>query len=207
MIKVLIRLLIGFVIGGVLSACMPVTIPNANRYQLTEASTVSRASSHQHLSLLVMQPVAIDGYDTEQMLYVNRPYQVEEFANNVWMSPPTTMLFPLMIRSIASSHYFYAVTSDLNISKTDYRLESVLLRLQQNFLTKPSRIQLAMQVTLIRSVDSSLVATDIISESLPCPSDTPLGGVMAANQATKHLSSRIAHFVIEQVKRDQKNKN
>lgn len=204
MIKVLIRR-IGCLtlLSLVLTACSPATLPNANRYQLTEASSVKKITTHKHVSLLVMQPVALDGYDTEQMIYVNRPYQVGEFANNVWMSPPAAMLLPVLMRSIESSHYFYAVTSDLNISKTDYRLESVLIRLQQNFLTKPSRIQLAMQVTLIRNADSGLVATDIISESIPCPSDTPLGGVEAANQASRHLSSRVAHFVVTHVQRDQ----
>lgn len=205
MIKLFTRLL-GWValVSMTLIACTPATIPNANRYQLTEASSVKKVKPHKRVSLLVMQPVALDGYDTEQMLYVNQPYQVGEFANNMWMSPPATMLLPVLMRGIESSHYFYAVTSDLNISKTDYRLESVLIRLQQNFLTKPSRIQLAMQVTLIRNSDSGLVATDIISESLTCPQDTPLGGVIAANQASRHLSSRVAHFVITQVKRDLK---
>ena len=190
----------------ILTACTPMNIQHANRYQLNQSSMVARVPATKPISLLVMQPVAVDGYDTEQMLYVNRPYEVAEFANNVWMSPPTSMILPLMMRSIASSHYFYAVTSDLNISKTDYRLESILLRLQQNFLIKPSRIELAMQVTLIRNADSGLVGTEIISESVPCPSDNPLGGVIAANQATKHLGARVAHFVIAQVKRDQKNK-
>lgn len=195
------------ILGGLalfLSACAPVTSENNNRYQLTEAGKMKPyKKGHKHVSILVMQPVALDGYDTEQMLYVNKPYQVNSFVNNSWMSPPTTMLLPLLIRSIESSHYFLAVASDLNTSKTEYRLESALIRLQQNFLMKPSHLQLVMQVMLIHSIDSRVVAADTIYESIPCPKDTPLGGVIAANQATRQLTSRVAHFVLEHVKRDQ----
>jgi cholesterol transport system auxiliary component len=68
---------------------------------------------------------------------------------------------------------------------------------------KPSQIQLVMQVMLIHSIDSRVVAADTIYESIPCPKDTPLGGVLAANGATRQLTSRVAHFVVEHVKRDQ----
>ncbi len=187
-----------------LSACTSISSVNMNRYQLTEVSKVAHTKAQRHLSILVMQPAAIDGYTTEQMLYVNKPYQIGAFANNSWMSPPATMLLPLLIRGLESSHYFYAVATDPNVSKTDYRLESVLLCLQQNFMMKPSHLQLVMQVMLVHSTDSRVVATDIIYESIPCSSDTPLGGVLAGNQATRHLTSRITHFVIEHVKRDLK---
>ena len=187
-----------------LVACAPVTSENNNRYQLTESGKmVPKKTGPKHLSLLVMQPVALDGYDTEQMLYVNKPFQVNAFANNSWMSPPATMLLPLVIRSIESTHYFLAVASDLNTSKTEYRVESALIRLQQNFLVKPSQLQLVMQVMLIHSIDSRVVAADTIYESIPCSKDTPLGGVLAANIATRQLTSRVAHFVVDHVKRDQ----
>lgn len=183
-------------------ACTPVVSETNNRYQLTEAQQM-KPSTHQHGSILIMRPVALEGYDTQQMLYVNQPYQVSAFANNSWMSPPATMLLPLILRSIESTHYFSAVTSDLNTTKTDYRLESTLIRFQQNFLLKPSHLQIAMQIVLVRSMDSQVMATATLYEDIPCPKDTPLGGVMAANQATKDLTAKIARFVVKQVKKAQ----
>lgn len=208
MIKVSVWQKIGILVSlsTLLMACVPVISENNNRYQLTEAGKLAPKKDHKDVSILIMQPVALDGYDTEQMLYVDKPYQVNSFANNSWMSPPSTMLLPLFIRSIESSHYFLAVASDLNTSKTEYRLESVLIRLQQNFLMKPSHLQLVMQVMLIHSIDSRVVAADTIYESIPCPKDNPLGGVVAANQATRKLTSRVAHFVLEQVRQDQASK-
>lgn len=194
---------IGVLLGAVLLvACAPAPSANHNRYQLTHAAKIKPMRAERPISLLVMQPTAVDGYDTDQMLYINQPYQLSAFANNSWMSPPVTMLLPLMVRSIESSRYFYAVTSDLNASKTDYRLESQLIYLQQNFLVKPSHLQIAIRVMLIHSADSHVVATRTIAEDIPCASDTPFGGVLAANQATQHLTSRITKFVIDTVQHD-----
>ncbi len=174
-----------------------------NRYQLIESAKIPNHSNSKHLSILVMRPVGLDGYDSDKMLYVNQRFQVNSFARNAWLSPPSVMLLPLLIRSIESSHYFFAVASDLNTSKTDYRLESALIRLQQNFLMKPSHLELIMQVILIHNSDNRVVATETIYQSIPCSSDSPLGGVIAANFAARKLSSRVAHFVIDQVVSEQ----
>ncbi|HVT61884.1 MAG TPA: hypothetical protein VHD33_00140, partial [Legionellaceae bacterium] len=121
-------------------------------------------------------------------------------AENAWMSPPAAMLFPLMVSSIESSRYFYAVAVDPNVSKTDYRLESEVIRLQQNFLVKPSQLELVMQVMLIQTNTNKVLATNTIYERIPCPSDTPLGGVIAANQAASKLTRRITYFVIDHIR-------
>lgn len=175
-----------------------------HRYQLIGVGKVASKPRHTHLSLLVMQPNAVDGYTTDRMLYVNKPFQLNAFARNAWMNPPAAMLQPLLARSVESSHYFYAVTLEPNSSKTDYRLESTLMRLQQNFLVKPSRIQLALQAVLTHVEDNRLVATQDFYVDLPCPSDTPIGGVEAANQATQRLTAQVARFVITRVARDRR---
>lgn len=196
----------GYLLAMVLAGCMPFSASNPNRYQLNTLGRVAPMSSHQHRSIVVMQPSASAGYDTDQMIYMNKPYQVAEFADNTWMSPPATMMLPLLIYSLESSHYFYAVAADPNVSKTDYRLESKLLRFQQNFLVKPSQYELVMQIILIHSADNRVVATHTINESLPCPRDNPMGGVIAANQATRKLTQRVTHFVIKQIEHDREHR-
>ena len=193
------------VMAMMLLACTMSPSQERQRYQLIEAGKVRPvAAARPPVSILVMQPKAVDGYDTDQMLYVSKPYQVSAFANNAWMSSPSTMLVPLLARSLESSHYFYAVTSEPNISKTDYRLESTIIRLQQNFLFKPSHIQLEMQVVLTHGADNRLVAADNIYEDLPCLTDNPVGGVIAANHATRHLTARVTRFVIDRIAHDRK---
>lgn len=198
---VVVGLLSGLLVQ--LSACMPWSSSTIQTYQLTDFGKITPNTKRTHISILVMQPAAADGYDSSQMLYVSKPYEISAFTLNAWISRPATMLAPLLMRSIESSHYFYAVAQEPNMANADYRVDSVLLGLQQNFLVKPSQIQLALQVMLIHPRDDRVIATTMMSENLACPSDNPLGGVMAANQATRRLTARVAHFVVEQIARDQ----
>ncbi|HVT63079.1 MAG TPA: hypothetical protein VHD33_06315, partial [Legionellaceae bacterium] len=68
---------LGILIGlGCLQGCMSVASKEINRYQLLSVGRVAPVQSKHHYSILVMQPSAMVGYDTEQMLYMNKPYQI-----------------------------------------------------------------------------------------------------------------------------------
>lgn len=181
-----------------LSSCA-IQSPILNRYQLRVFAKMATAPNKKQVSILISQPTTMAGYDTEAMLYVTKPYHLTEFANNSWSTTPAHMLFPLIIQSIESSHYFYVVASDPNVAKTDYRLDSQLILLEQNFMTKPSQLHLSMQVILLHTADNRAIAEATFYEQVPCQADTPYGGVMAANQATKKLTKRITQFVIDRI--------
>ena len=155
-----------------------------------------------HLSLLISQPDAIAGYQTEQMMYTNKPFELTNFAHSAWISSPANMLYPLIIQSLQKSHYFFAIASGPDADKTDYRLDTQLFELQQNFLTKPSMVQLVAKVVITHIPDNRVVSSRIITQSVPCPQDTPYGGVIAANKATMAFTAALSDFVVEQVKRD-----
>lgn len=191
-------------LAGLCLACAPVASEHQTRYQLSESGSLSPTSSPKQRSILVMQPVAVEGYDTAQMLYVNQQFQLNAFANHVWVSPPAVMLLPLLMQSLESTHYFKAVTSNLNTSNADYRLETALLRLQQNFLMRPSHLDLVLQMTLVHNADGRVLAAHTLHQSIPCPQDTPAGGVVAANLAARHVSTQAAQFVLEQIEGDTK---
>jgi cholesterol transport system auxiliary component len=185
-----------------LTACTPVQNVIVNQYKLETFSSKKITNKRTSLTLLVSQPDAIPGYQTEQMLYINKPFEINNFAHNAWISSPANMLYPLITQSLQSSHYFYAVASGPDADKTDYRLDTQLIELQQNFLTKPSRIELVANVVLTHIDDNRVVASRIIGKQVSCPEDTPYGGVVAANRAAFAFTAELTGFVITQVKRD-----
>lgn len=187
---------------GLLASCSPIKTAITNQYKLESFSTKKMAVKQTHLSLLVSQPDAIAGYQTEQMLYTNKPFELTNFAHNAWISSPANMLYPLIIQSLQQSHYFYAIASGPDADKTDYRLDTQLFELQQNFLTKPSMVQLVAKIVLTHIPDNRVVSSRIITQRVPCPQDTPYGGVIAANQATAAFTATLSDFVVKQVKRD-----
>lgn len=185
-----------------LTACAPVQPTITNQYKIIAFSAKQDATGPSTQSILISQPDAIAGYQTEQMLYTDKPFQLSSFAHSGWISSPANMLTPLIVQSLQHSHYFSAVAAGPNADKTDYRLDTQLIALQQNFLTKPSTFELSVQIVLTRVGDGHVVASRTFKEHIPCPTDTPYGGVIAANKAAQVFTAALTKYVIKQVSTD-----
>lgn len=159
------------------------------------------------VSIFVNAPDAVAGYQTNEMLYTNKLFELKPFVHNVWVDPPANMLLPLIVQSLNDSGYFYAVASSPGSEGTDYRLDSQLIQLEQNFLTKPSTINLAVKLVLVRVADTQVIASRIIRESSVSPQETPYGGVIAANRATLLFTSKMTEFVIRAIEQENKLKH
>lgn len=187
---------------AMLTACSPIKTPVSNQYKL-EAYTIPKLPHKKtSLSILVSQPEAMPGYQTEQMLYIQKPFEISAFAHSTWISSPANMLYPLIMQSLQKTQYFDAVASGPYVDKADYRLDTQVLSLQQSFLPKPSTIDLVVKVVVTQVADNRVVSSRIFQEHANCPMDTPYGGVIAANQATKAFTAALSKFVVDQVNQD-----
>ncbi|HAT8179521.1 TPA: hypothetical protein JA361_08640 [Legionella pneumophila] len=192
-----------FILGMLtLMSCSPVKVPVTNEYQLTAYSTKQFTRKPRPITIQVTVPEAVAGYQTEEMLYMKKPFKLEPFVKNAWTSPPADMLFPLLVQSLQSSGYFYAVTSSPYSEEADYRLDTQLLKLEQNFIKKPSVLEFSAKIVLTHISDNQIIGSRIVNLQIPCPQDTPYGGVIAANQATFRFTATATDFVISHIKRD-----
>jgi cholesterol transport system auxiliary component len=187
---------------GALLGCA-VSVPASDEYQLSAFSAKQYTSKPRHITVLVTQPEAAASYQTQQMLYVNKPFQLGTFTKNAWKSPPADMLYPLMIQSLQRTGYFYAVTSSPHNEAADYRLDTQLLKLEQNFLSKPSVIEFSAKIVFTHIDDNRVLGSQIINYRIPCAQDTPYGGVLAANQASERYTAAVDKFIISLLNRDQ----
>lgn len=181
---------------GLLSACTAVRTHVKNQYKLQSYSQKQWPQAKTK-TLLITPTDAVSGYQTNDMLYINQPYHVSHFVQNAWISPPATMIYPLILESIQHSHIFHAIVSGFYTWKTDYRLDTQLITLQQNFITKPSQIELTLKATLTNNHDSHIIASRLFQYRIHCKSDTPYGGVQAANQATQAFTADLNHFLYQ----------
>lgn len=184
-----------------LAACSSVKLPATNDYQISAFSVKKIAHKPSHHTLLVTAPEAVSGYQTDEMLYVKKPFQLEAFVKNEWVAPPANMLYPLLAQSLQASGYFYAVSSSPYTQGSDYRLDTQLLSLEQNFLKKPSVLHFSIKVVLTEVANNKVIASRVISEQQPCSMDTPYGGVLAANRASLLLTEKVVQFVIANMNR------
>lgn len=196
----LIKILLFSLAACLLLSCSPVKNIARDQYKLSSFSAKQVANHPRRVTLTVSLPDAAAGYQTQQMLYTKKPFQIEAFANNVWTSPPGDMIYPLIMQSLQRSGYFFAVTSAAYNDEAHYRLDTQLLQLQQNFLRKPSILEFSAKVVLTNLKTNEVVASRIISHNIPCLQDSPYGGVIAANKAVLLFTANVTEFVISYTK-------
>ncbi len=182
-----------------LSACSllsPVALPTINNYSLNQSATQKVAAKTNHKTVLVAIPTASPGFQSTQMIYLLKPYQLQAFSKNAWIAPPAQMLQPLIVQSLRNAGVFHAVIAAPTVVSTDVRLVAHLLQLQQNFIAGPSRIEIAIQVDLINK-NNDAIASRRFTQIVVCKQDNPQAGVIAANQATQLILQQVVRFVAQ----------
>lgn len=152
------------------------------------ASTAPKAGP----AILVSLPRARPGFDTERMAYVRSPNELEYFARHRWIDTPARMIAPLLVQALESTGAFAAVVPAPTVARAKWRLETEIVRLQQVFLEKPSRVELVLRAQLIDAATQQAVASETFSTSLAAPTEDARGGATAANAAMRALLPQLA---------------
>ena len=135
--------------------------------------------------LEVSAPRAWPGFDTAQMAYVRKPHELDYFATNRWADTPSRMLGPLLARALEQTGGFRAVVQAPSIVAADLRLVTELVRLQQNFATQPSRVEITLRVQLIDVRGRRVLATRDVRGDRKRAERDAYGGVIAANRRSR----------------------
>lgn len=179
-----------------LAACGPIVISPISYYQIEDLHSIQVPPAKTHLTILVSTPIANPGYQTSSMLYMLTPYKLSSYVNSQWVAPPSQMLLPLFVRAIRQTGHFFSVVSPPFLGITHYRLETRLLKLQQEFFSPISQVRLSIQASLIKSQENRVIATKIFEVLIPAPNNNPYSGVLAANRAAGIIMHRIALFCV-----------
>lgn len=149
------------------------------------------------LTLIINPPQAASGFDSQHMVYVRKAHQLEYFARNEWVDPPARMLGPLLVSAAQQTGAFAAVVLASGAVAGDLRLSTELLQLQHNFQVSPSRVQVRLRVYLTQEKTRQVLAWKEFNAEAAAASDTPSGGVAAANAAVQQVLAQVARFLVE----------
>jgi cholesterol transport system auxiliary component len=145
--------------------------------------------------LLVQVPQAAPGYDSSRMVYMRQPQTQEAYANSVWADTPARMLTPLLVTRLQQSGQFRAVLQAPSAAKANLRLDSTILRLQQDFLQVPSRVRFTLQVTLMDNTTREVLAWRTVDVTQNANSEDAAGGAAAAQVAVQEGLKQVADFL------------
>lgn len=182
-----------------LAACGGISAPHVvsqNIYVLESGPAVQAAQVRHDQVLAVSAPHALAGFDTPQMAYVQRPHELNYFATSRWADTPARMMGPLITHALEQTESFRAVVQSSGAISADVRLDIELVRLQQDFKTRPSRVQLTLRAQLIDVRARRLLAARQFDETENAASDDAYGGVAAANRLVQRALGEMAEFCV-----------
>ena len=190
----------GFAAVALLAACaslQPPQVEPASTFVLEAMPAAGAPRPKRDLVLEIPVPRARPGFDTPLMAYTQRANALDYFARNRWADTPARMLAPLLAQALGQSGGFRAVVQAPSVAAANLRLETELVRLQQDFRAKPSRVQLTLRAQLIDVDARRVLASAEFDETEAAPSDDPYGGVIAANRALGRLLEQLGKFCAE----------
>jgi cholesterol transport system auxiliary component len=164
---------------------------------LPTARPVPGAVPASRLTLVISPPQAAPGFDSQRIVYLRHDHQLEYFARHEWVDRPAHMLGPLLVAAVQQTGVFAAVVLVSGAAAGDLRLSTELLQLQHNFQTSPSRVQVQLRVYLTDEKTRKVLAWQAFSAEAPAASDTPEGGVAAANAVVQKVLAQVAQFLVD----------
>jgi cholesterol transport system auxiliary component len=151
-----------------------------------------------NLVLAISEPQTRPGFDTPQIAYVQKPHELNYFVTSRWADTPARMLEPLLVQAMEQADSFRAVVQRPGAVPADVRLDTELIRLQHDFVTRPSRVQLTLRAQLIDVRNQQVLAVKQFDESENAASDNAYGGVTAANRAVQRMLDQLADFCVNE---------
>lgn len=191
------RLLQTLACAMLLAGCAGLQAPqvaNTHSYLLDARAPAKAASTKRDVVLAVSMPRAASGFDTSRMVYLRQPHELDYFALNRWADTPARMLEPLLVQALEPG--FRAVVRTPGAVPANVRLDTELIRLQQDFGTHPSKVQLTLRAQLIDVTEKRVIAVKLFDETENAASDDAYGGVIAANRALQRVLDRLSDFCI-----------
>ncbi len=158
----------------------------------TGATTAATAPT-----LIVSPPHAAAGFDSSRIIYVRQASQLEHYAHNEWVDTPSRMLAPLIVAAIGQGGAFRAVVESPSTVAGDMRLDTEVLRLQHEFLSKPSRVRFTLRAYLVDNATRRVLASREFEAVAAASSEDAYGGVMAANEAVRNVLEGLTVFCAE----------
>lgn len=183
-------------------ALKPTQTPPLTTYSLDRAADIASAIPAgapllEAPTLILDLPLAASGFDSSRIAYVRQAHTLEYFAHNRWIDPPARMLAPLLADAIERSGAFRAVVRAPSPAAADLRLGTEIMRLQQEFTDQPSRVRFTLRAFVIDDDSRKVLAWREFESVVAAGSETPQGGVAAANIAVRNVLVQLAAFCQE----------
>jgi cholesterol transport system auxiliary component len=148
-------------------------------------------------TLVINLPSAASGFDSTHIIYARGSHTHEYFSHSEWVDTPARMLAPLMVAAIENGGAFRAVVLAPSVAAGDLRLDTEIMRLEQDFIDQPSGVRFTLRTYVVDDATRRVIAWREFDETVAAASEDPYGGVVAANRAVQIVLEKLASFCAE----------
>ncbi|MEZ5672343.1 MAG: ABC-type transport auxiliary lipoprotein family protein [Thiotrichaceae bacterium] len=173
------------------------SVDNTKHMYLLDISTTTQPlpPKNHGKTLLVSMPQAAPGFSSANMVYLREPYLLEYYSKSHWIDTPARMLLPILVHKLEFSGQFASVLSVVTAPVVgDLRLDTEIIKLQQEFFVKPSRVSVTLRAQLLDIQARQVVATQVFEVSEESPSEDAAGGMMATHRAVEKIFRQLPEF-------------
>ena len=153
-----------------------------------------RRSSSKILLVTVSKEAA--GFDSNRIAYTRELPKLDYYKDSVWSDTPAKMLLPILVRAFESTGAFKAVVSPPSPVLADVRVDVDVIRLQQEFMTMPSRVRLITRIKVVEMKSGHVLETRLFEAIESAPSENAAGAARAANAAVQKVLSEMVPFAL-----------
>ena len=149
--------------------------------------------------LLVAMPKAAPGFDSNRIAYSREPLKLDYYNDSGWSDTPAKMLLPILVRAFETTGAFKAVVSPPAPGLADLRVDVDVIRLQQEFMTQPSKVRLTARIKVLDMKSRHVLGTQVFEAVEPAPSENAYGAVRATNAAVQKILGEMVPFALQYV--------
>lgn len=149
-------------------------------------------------TLIVNPTHAAAGYDSQHILYMRKPHQLEYYAHSEWIDTPARMLIPLIVAAIEQSGGYQAVVLTPSAAVGELRLDTEIVRLHYELDRQPSRVHFTLRAYIVDTKSRQVLGWREFDESVGLETAGPYGVVVASNRAVHNVLEKLTVFVNEE---------
>ncbi|HNW78451.1 MAG TPA: ABC-type transport auxiliary lipoprotein family protein [Candidatus Competibacteraceae bacterium] len=147
--------------------------------------------------LLVTEPRAASGYDSNRIAYTRQPPKLDYYNDSVWGDTPAKMLLPALVRAFEQTGAFKAVVAPPAPVLANVRVDVDVIRLQQELMSQPSQVRLTARIKVVDMKSGHVLGTRVFDVLEPAPSDDAQGAARAAGIAAQRVLSDMTRFALQ----------
>ncbi len=197
-------LLLPLLLGGC-AGLLPGAGPAPNMYNLTPKNTFPQGMTPVRWQLVIEEPLAAGGLDTNRIALRPRPTELKYFAGSRWTERAPRMVQTLIVESFENTNAITAVGRQAIGLRADYSLKTEMREFQAEYFNgsgRAPRIRVRLNAKLVRKPRENIVASRTFEKVVTAEGTNMQAIVLAFDEALGKVIKQLVIWTLREGEAD-----